>query len=170
MYQLRSMLGMIPCCILSVVSVCTIVVKLGKCYNSIFTAIIWKIQFKIIHLLQLLGHLQSPFAFADPFCYGFIFGLFLQHGVHRRWSYFCQSFGGTFTVIFSRLYKCLENIIYIILKHNMSKVRKNNCKLTLQVEMHPDAPYFIFLLCLTPDDCTCLATQWLNWQYTTADE
>jgi hypothetical protein len=26
--------------------------------------------------------------------------------------------------------------------------------LTLQVAMHPDVPYFIILLCLTPDDFT----------------
>ena len=32
--------------------------------------------------------------------------------------------------------------------------------------MRPDAPYFIILLCLTPDDFTCqgesAATQWVN--------
>ena len=32
--------------------------------------------------------------------------------------------------------------------------------------MHPDAPYFIILLCLTPDDFThqgkSAATQWVN--------
>jgi hypothetical protein len=32
--------------------------------------------------------------------------------------------------------------------------------------MHPDAPYFSILLCLTPDDFTCqvesAATQWVN--------
>ena len=36
--------------------------------------------------------------------------------------------------------------------------------------MHPDAPYFSILLCLTPDDFTCqvesAATQWVNLQCT----
>ena len=38
--------------------------------------------------------------------------------------------------------------------------------LTHYVAMHPDAPYFIILLCLMPDDFThqgkSAATQWVN--------
>ena len=39
-------------------------------------------------------------------------------------------------------------------------------KLVIEPTMHPDAPYFIILLCLTPDDFThqreSAATQWVN--------